>query len=219
MRPSTDSLRAYLRHVRAAFSVLVVLVAGLGAGTTARADETVRSVWQVQEIFLPYFGLTTQYSCDGLRDKMREILKQLSVREDFVVSIAGCTELSGPARNPSLRMVLAHAVAATDDVTKTFATDPKRAELLARLQRKAKASGSASNEPFDAALKRVVLRAKDRSNSSAAGDCELLEQVRRDVLPKLGAKVLKDNVSCTPYQGTVGNPSMEVELLVAVPKT
>jgi len=215
MRPFTGSLRSCSRQLRATTALLVFLSAGFGMSSLARADETVRAVWHVQEIHLPYFGLTTQYSCDGLRDKMREVLKQLGVREDFVVRVS-CTELTGPVRNPSVHMVVANAVAATDEITKAFATDPKRAELLARLQRKAKVP--ASDEPFDAVLKHVVLRAKDRQSASTVGDCELLEQVRRDVLPKLGAKVLKDDMSCTPYQGTVGNPRIELELLVAAPK-
>lgn len=199
------------------FAAVLALVFAGGAATSARADETVRAVWNVQEIFLPYFGLTTQYSCDGLRDKMREYLTQLGVREDFLVHIAGCTSIRGPVRNPSVAMVVANAVPATDEMAKTFAGDPKRAELLARMQRKAKGKTTTSDEPFDAVLKRVVFRSKTSVSPGASGDCELLEQVRRYVLPKIGAKVIRDDVRCTPYQGTVGNPSMEVEVLVAVP--
>lgn len=198
------------------FAAAVALVLGSGVATPARADETVRAVWNVQEIFLPYFGLTTQYSCDGLRDKMREYLTQLGVREDYLVHVAGCTSITGPVRNPSVVMVVANAVPATDEIAKTFANDPKRAELLARMQRKAKGK-TTSDEPFDAVVKRVVLRSKTSVSPGASGDCELLEQVRRDVLPKIGATIIRDDVRCTPYQGTVGNPSMEVEVLVAAP--
>jgi hypothetical protein len=204
---------------------LVLVIAGslLGVGTMplAHADEAVRAVWNVQEIYLPYFGLTTHYSCDGLRDKMRGLLKQLGVREDYVVSVGGCTELAGPTWNPVVRIIVANAVPATDETAQAFAADPKRAKLLAQLQRKSKDPGNkiASEIAFDATLKRVTLYAKDNSSPGAAGDCELLEQLHRFVLPKLGATVTKDNVSCTPHQGSAGNPSMEVELLVAVPTT
>jgi hypothetical protein len=201
--------------------MLVLLVVALNVTTTSRADETVRAVWNVQEIYLPYFGLTTHYSCDGLRSKMRDLLKQLGVREDFVVSV-GCTEISGPAYNPSVRIVVANAVPATDEVAKAFAADPKRAALLARLAKNDKTLGDNSfnnAEPFDAVLRRVTLFAKNNSSPGASGDCELLEQLNRFVLPKLGAKVLNNTARCTPYQGSVGNPSTEVELLVPVPKT
>jgi hypothetical protein len=210
MRSSTKLLRSKT------LVAIAVAAVSVGATSAARADETVRAVWNVQEIYLPYFGLTTHYSCDGLYDKMREILKDLSVRSDFVVNISGCTELTGPVRSPTVHMVIANAVPATDDVAKAFAADPKRAKLLARLQRKSKTP--ISDQAFDAVVKQVVLHAKDRINAGVAGDCELMEQVRRDVLPKLGAKVLKDNMHCTPHQGIAGNPQIELELLVAAPK-
>jgi hypothetical protein len=199
------------------FLALVCAVFGASAIAPARADETVRAVWNVQEIYLPYFGITTYYSCDGLRDRVRDLLGQLGVREDFIVTAVGCTELSAPSRTPTARIIVANAVPATDEVAKAFATDPKRAELLARLQKKSKAP--MSDEPFDAFTKRVTLRAKDKHSTGvgASGDCELLEQMHRFVFPKIGAKVINDDVSCMPHQGSVGNPSIEVELLVAVP--
>jgi len=213
MRSSTNLLRVKTLMAIAVFAMTI----GVSIGTsTARADEPVRAVWNVQEIYLPYFGLTTHYSCDGLHDKMTEILKQLGVRDDFRVSVGGCTESSGPVRSPSVYMVVANAVVATDEVTKAFAADPKRAKLLARLQHKGKTQ--VSDQAFDAVLQGVVLHAKDRFGTGASGDCELMEQVRRDVLPKLGAKVLKDDMFCTPHQGIVGNPRIELELLVAAPK-
>jgi hypothetical protein len=205
--------------IRRSAAALAVLTVGLLAATSpARAAENVRAVWQVQEISLPYFGLTTQYSCDGLRDTMNNVLRQLGVRDDLVTVAVSCAELNGPTRNPSIWLVIANPVPASDEVAKSFASDPKRAELLAKLQRHKKSP--VSDAPFDAVLKHVVLRAKDRSGAGASGDCELLEQVRDRVLPKLGAKIIKDEMRCTPYQGTIGNPKLEVELLVAAsPKT
>jgi hypothetical protein len=94
------------------------IVLGVVASVPARADEAVRAVWKVQEIYLAYFGLTTHYSCDGLREKMRGILEQLGVREDFVVNVGGCTEVSGPTFNPLVRMIVANAVPATDEIAK-----------------------------------------------------------------------------------------------------
>src|SRR5262245_39169136 len=143
-------LRFNLLAVRAA--ALALLLSGLTL--TARADETIRAVWQVQEVFIPYFGLTTQYSCDGIRDKARGLLSRLGVREDFVVNVGGCIHINGPEHNPSLRLIFANAVPADDAVTKTFATDPKRAELIAHMQRKSKTTQS--DEPFDAVRKVVT---------------------------------------------------------------
>jgi hypothetical protein len=206
-----NALRAAGRH-----AVLAALLGGALLALPARADENVRAVWQVQEVFIPYFGLTTQYSCDGIRDKMRGILTRLGMRDDFVVRVGGCIELTGPVRNPTLSIVLANAVPADDAMTKTFANDKKRAELVALLEKKSKTTQS--DQPFDAVRKVVTFKNKERGAdmSSAAGDCELLEHVRRYLVPKIGAKIVKDEVNCTPHQGTVGIVEMQIEALMPV---
>ena len=50
------------------------------------------------------------------------------------------------------------------------------------------------------------------------GDCELIDELRRKVLPKLAIRVVKDSTHCTPQQLTIGQPQLEVEALVALPK-
>lgn len=210
-------MRALLTSIKSKKGLLMLVAIASFAAMPSYGEDTIRAAWKVQEIHLPYFGLTTHYSCEGLRDKVQAYLEQLGVREDAVVSVGVCDNISGPAWHPSVNITLAHAVPASDEQAKEFANDANRAKLIARLQRK-KSAQVITDEPFNAVRKRVTLFAKDRSNTSSAGDCELLEQVRRDVLPKLDAKVIKDGVRCTPYQGSVGNPRMEVELLMPVPK-
>jgi hypothetical protein len=181
----------------------------LGVSATVRADVTsaaVKAVWQVQEIHLPYFGFTTHYSCDSLRDKVHDAIMQLGAREDSIVSIAGCDELSGPARMPSVRIVMATP---TTDTARL--QDKNRAELLARMQRKGQAPQS--DESFDAIRKTVVLPTKGAGSSSIVGDCELLEHVRDKIVKKMDARVVRDDLRCVPNQGTVGNPKLTVEVL------
>ena len=50
------------------------------------------------------------------------------------------------------------------------------------------------------------------------GDCELIEELRRKVLPKLAVRIVKDDVQCSPNQLTLGQPQLEVESLVEMPK-
>ena len=213
MRSATERLRGKAMPIVA--TVMLSVMLGICVSAPTRADEPVRAVWQVQDIYFPYFGLTTYYSCDGLRDKVRGVLKKLDVRDDYIVSIAGCVDMTGAVHTPSVSMVVANAVPATDDTAKAFAADPKRAKLLARLESKDKTPETPhSDAPFDAVPRQVTLYAKEKSDVGASGDCELLEQMQRFVFPKLGVKVLKDRVSCTPGQGVAGNPSLDVELLV-----
>lgn len=211
MRPVNKGFKARMELGLAA--TLGVLALSLGANATALADAApVKAVWQVKEIYFPYFGLTTRYSCDGLRDKVQAILKQLGARADALVSVGGCESI-GPANSPSVRIIVANPMPASDVADR--GADPKRAQLLAKLR---KGKTIATEEPFDAVPTRVSLFAKDHANDSAAGDCELLEQMRDRVIKPLGGNVVKNDLRCTPYQGSIGNQSMVVDILVPVQK-
>jgi hypothetical protein len=49
-----------------------------------------------------------------------------------------------------------------------------------------------------------------------AGDCELLEQVRRQLLPELKLQVMNDEVRCYPGAEVLANRKMQVSALVPV---
>jgi len=185
----------------------------LCASSAARAESSaqpVKAVWQVQEIYLSYLGFTSKYSCDGMRDRVEGWMKQLGVH-DSVVRVAGCDRATGPANLPSVSIVMATPVAATPQALAANAQDKKRSELLTKLQRKGKPA--LVDGTFDATRKTVVLYSKETMSPGSAGDCELLENLRDQVIKKIDAHVLNDNLRCTPHQGTVGNPQLEVDLL------
>jgi hypothetical protein len=189
---------------------VMVLIGHRAIAETPPAAE--KAVWQVQDMHLNYFGITTHYSCDGIRDRVRAVLDQLGVAAARV-TVGACTELSGPSRNPSVRIVAAYPVPATDENLKLIANDPKRGDLLASLQKKSKVAITA--EPFDAERLQVVLASKSQSPSSASGDCELLEQMRDQIIKKMGGTVVKDDLRCIPHQGSAGNSRLTVEMLSA----
>jgi hypothetical protein len=186
---------------------------------SAAADEaapTVKAVWRVQEFAFPYFGLTTIYACDTLREKIRIYMLDIGAREDVFVSRSGCVETNRPEKYPNVRITVAFAVEATDENRQAIAKDPKQQELQAKLAKKSKAQAAASDQPFDAAWRKAVLNSKVSASTGASGDCELIDQLRRDVLPKLGVKTIKNEINCTPYQGSVSNQKLEVEALAPV---
>ncbi len=202
-----------MRILRASGIALALSVAA--SSITARGEEAtlpVKAVWRVQEIYLSYFGLTTFYSCDSFKDKLRSMIAQLGAHEDSMVATAGCTELSRPERLPAARLIIATPEIATPDVVAANAKDEKRSALLAKLQLKGKPALDAGE--FDAVRKLVALNTKEPPSASGAGDCELVEHVRDQIVKKLDARIVKDEVSCIPYQGTVGNRKLQVEVLV-----
>jgi hypothetical protein len=202
MQRLRDLNRHLFRATVIAFTVCV------GALVQADAATPQKAKWQVQEIYLAYLGFTNHYSCDGMRDKVAIWIKEVGAHPNSTVRVAGCDQPIGPARSPSVRIILATPVAASSAAAN--GADAKRSELVAKLQ---KGKTPFQDGEFDAVSKTATLESKDPPMVGAAGDCELLENFRDQVLKKIDAKVVKDSLSCTPHQGTVGNPSLTVEVL------
>ena len=70
--------------------------------------------------------------------------------------------------------------------------------------------------PFPAHWKRVSL--SRGAVGLEPGDCELIDELRRKVLPKLAVRIVEDGTHCTPHQLTLGQPQLQVDALMALPK-
>ena len=109
-----------------AFIAMVVLgsppVALSQVAGTSEARPIVEAVWVEREIFVTYMAFTTYYSCDGLRDKVRWVLKELGARPDFKVTTRGCIRLSGPEVTPGVRIEAALPLEATPEVLAELAS-------------------------------------------------------------------------------------------------
>ena len=175
-------------------SVRVLAWVALGAllAPATWADSTdggVSAVWAPKEFQFIYQGFTTKYSCDGLREKMREILLQLGARKsDLKISDWGCAASSGvpdPFPGVAVKMsVLVPAGSATADL----------------------------GEAVPSHWKPVTLKL-DRSSLSEAGECELVEQVRQKVLPLLTTRNVDLKSECIPHQLSPGGTRLSAEVL------
>ena len=117
---------------------------------------------------------------------------------------------SGPVRMPRV-VVNCHApVEATPEAIAERDKSKSKRELTARVR--ARARTPKRSTPFPAQWKRVSL--SRGAVDLEPGDCELIDELRRKVLPKLAVRVVKDNTHCTPQQLTLGQPQLEVEALV-----
>jgi hypothetical protein len=212
------------RSISAKAVVMLLAFMASIAPSYAKTDDpiavpTVKALWQFYELDFHYMGMTTYYSCDGLRDRMKEILLSLGAREDSLVWVAACDRTPGPALMPSVHIVAAFPVESTNELVAAQKMDTKRAELLSQMQERAKNKKVFTDEPFDAASKHVVLSTDDGSSSHRfAGDCELLEQLAKRLLPTIGAKIVSDQLFCMPHATTVSS-KLVVESLVATKAT
>jgi hypothetical protein len=157
------------------------------AGAAAAHGES--AVWTPKELTFVYQGFTTRYSCDGLRDKVRSILLELGAREDLRVTETPCSELGRPDPFPGVRI-------------KTNVLQPDGDK-----------SATAGTQLVPAHWKRVDLT-PDRDAVSAAGECELIEQVKQSILPLFATRNVEYTSSCLPFQLQIGATRLRAEVLV-----
>jgi hypothetical protein len=179
----------------------------------ARASEpvtnAVTAIWYVQQIEMRYVGGTTIYSCGGLRDRVRAIMLRLGAREDVAVVVADC---ESPGLMPRVRIALTSAVPATSAIVERLTQYDERTQLIARVRGET-LPGAADLERFPAVIERISF-SRDPRLALRPSDCDLVRQIRREVVPRMAVRVVTDNLNCSAF-GNVGRPRLTVDALVA----
>ena len=195
------------------FSLPAAADAPATADTTSPA-EPVQAIWKHQEIAFYFQSFTTFYSCTGLEGKLERILRELGVHAKVKVRSADCP--SSVARMPRVVMQVVGPVEATPEALADRDKNKSVRELAQRVRGKKSLQPLDSLEQFPAQWRRVSLsRGK---LDLQPGDCELIEELRKKVLPKLGVRTVNDDLQCVPNQLTLGQPRLEVDALVEMPK-
>ncbi|MCE3283747.1 MAG: hypothetical protein K0R70_3 [Steroidobacteraceae bacterium] len=186
--------------------------------STAAPAAEVSAVWIERKQLFTYFGQTTYYSCYGLRDKVRYILKQVGARPDLSVSTS-CVESggSGVEALPSVRIKAAFATEATPELLQRLAEDASERELVARVRGKGDDVDSATAQ-FPAVRHRVEFESERRGRIED-GDCELLEQLVRQVLEPAGLRVAADSrLACMRHSIPTGSVHLVLDTLRPAPQ-
>jgi hypothetical protein len=156
------------------------------------------AVWKEQRLNFFYMGRTARYSCEGLRDKMRALLLMLGARRDLKVSVASCNEsmpnLGRDTLGPSLSIIF------SSPALKNAAGKPLHAGDLAAVDARYE-SFTLSRDPF---------------RNFGIGDCELVEQFVRKILPKFVTREVQQDITCVPYQLSGSRFFVRGEVLKAV---
>jgi hypothetical protein len=161
---------------------------GLSVAAAAATEDAASTAaeWHPQQMTLNYSGFTTLYTCDGLEDKVRQILLSFGARKDLKVRASGCNE--GSTRPSRIAWVRA------EFNTLAPATDPAAAATVKS--------------------KWVKVRLEpNRPDFMGAGECELVEQMK-DMLQK-GFKLRNADyrTSCVPHQVSIADYSVTAEVL------
>jgi hypothetical protein len=191
MRFSNQGAGIALRVV--ATGAVAVLLTGtrwaVADETGAPAARSESAVWTPKELTFLYQGFTSTYSCDGLRDKVRSILLELGARPDLQVRESPCSSLGRPDPFPGVRI------------------------KMNVLQPAADKSATAGTQSVPAHWKTVDLTS-ERDAVRAAGDCELVEQVKQSILPLFATRNVEYSSNCVPHQLQIGATRLRAEVLV-----
>lgn len=202
------------------FATIATLCALSGLLPIARAaeqaaPEPVQAIWKDQEFAFYFQTQTTFYSCSSLEAKLERILKLLGATTARVqVRSVDCQSPGRIVRMPRVIVAVHAPVEATPEALAERDKDKSKRELAARVR--GEKEDPEALAAFPARWQRVSL-SRGKANLEP-GDCELIDELRRKVLPKLAVRLVKDNTHCTPHQLTLGQPQLEVEALVALPK-
>lgn len=182
----------------------------------ASAAAPIAAVWLEHDASFVYFGQTTYYSCDGLRDKVRYLMKRVGARPADLEVRVSCSAFNGDVESmPRVQVHAAIATVATPERLERLASDPKR-QLVAKVRGKGEAD--APTAQF-AAVREVVEFADPRDERVEAGDCELLEQMVERVFEPMGITVAEGSrLSCMHRQVPMGSVRLRLATLQKAPE-
>jgi hypothetical protein len=199
-----------------AVSLSVTVSSSVAARTPeppSRALQIVEAVWKVQSLSFAYSGYATVYTCDALLDKVRDILQSLGARNTLRIRSMGCSDVMTHGR---MEITLESPVEATPENIETLTTYDSKQQLVGRVRNEHLASAE-DVQRFPATWKTISMT-RDRDLKLGPSDCELVEQLRRDVLPHMSIRVEYDRLRCSPVFGNIGQPQLRVAALVALPE-
>ena len=198
------------RWVNFAGAAVLLLATAVGSAQS-RADETiVDAVWKPQRMNFVYRGYSTLYTCSGLQQKLRRILRTVGARGGLELRAYSCDDSLATAR---FQIALTSPVEATPENVEQLTAYDSRAELVARVRGDQLASAE-DLERFPAVWKTISF-ARSREMKLAPGDCELVQQLRQHILPRMSVQIVSDQVRCSQF-GNIGKPQLTVSALVPV---
>ena len=197
----------FLRLGFAAAIVLCAAAPALAESPDSAHEEEVQAVWKTLRIEFRYDDGQTIYNCGSLRKKLATILQVLGAHEHIRIQSEHCDEL-GRSR---FTVVLASPVEAAEENVRALTSYTTEQLLIART-RGMRLPGAEDLQRFPAHW-RTVSFARDRDMRLAPGDCELVRQLKQQILPHLSVRIVRDNLRCE--SPTFVNPRLTVAALIA----
>ena len=184
------------------------LIASLARAAESATQDEIEAVWKPHELIFEYRGYDTFYTCSGLRDKLGRILRHLGARRPPELRAYDCNDSTGVVR---FQVMFESPLEATEKNVRELTTYDSRELLLARTR--AESLPTAQDlERFPATWKTVSF-ANDRKLGLDPGDCQLVQQLRHQILTRMSIQVLRTR-RCSAFR-ELSRPGLTVSALVA----
>jgi hypothetical protein len=171
------------------------LICAALASSAAFADDASShgaGVWQKHEYSFQFMGFTTTYSCDGLADKLKTLLIASGARPDTTARAGACASGFGRPDKFARADLTFYTLAPASSVT-------------------------SDSKPVDGTWIPVAI-VPHRPRELAAGDCELVEQFRSNVLGMFTTRNVESRTTCVPHQLSGSSIDLKFESFAAPPK-
>ena len=198
-----------MRHaICACLAVLALSLSHVSMGQDAEApQDPVEAVWRAQRLPFQYRSEGRMYPCDILEHKVKRILTQLGARDRLVIQRIACRDFAGAAQ---LEVIMESPVIATPENIHAITQYTSEDELIARL-RGVPLPAAEGLQRFPAVWKSIAIQRAPKVYLET-GDCALVQQLRRQILPKMSVQIVRDidRADCTQ-----ASPRLTVLALVA----
>lgn len=154
------------------------------AAGASAAEGDESASWVPKDLSFTYQGFTTHYTCDALRTKMKGYLLELGARPDLEIRTWGCTQPVAPDIFPGVSVHM-NVLAPGPGGQPVVAAHWKRVDLLA-----------------------------NRNPADAAGDCELISQIKLKVLPLFPTRNVDYSATCARGHVYPGSTRLTADVLV-----
>lgn len=198
---------------RFAICIAALLAANAAHGADAPRAGIIEAVWKPQSMEFHYRSEGRLYPCAILEYKVGMILRRLGASESLRLRGDGCHDLDRVVRFEVTMESPVEATAAAIDAVTTYSSED---ELRARL-RGEQLPSAADLERFPAMWRSVSFRRGGQLDLDA-GDCALVQQLRKQVLTRMSVQVTTDirGVDCSQELSGFAKPRLTVLALVPV---
>lgn len=167
--------------------------------TPADTGDPMPAVWKEQHVEFSYAGRTSRYSCDGLLEKVRAMLLDLGARRDVKITPLRCADterMHGDGGGSRIKIVF---------------SSPARAEATDKPLHPGDLAAT------DARFERFTIMS-DAFRNMGIGDCELVQEFTRQILPRLMVRDVRQDIVCVPYKPSASRFFVRGEVFKSLPR-